>query len=133
MADIDRGRETGAEYGCSDGANPIDRQGRSGGKAVTGGLGAFNILQRSHHVEQAHGQDHRQKGTEASSTHLLEPCYQITEHRQRNMESQGIKLPDHRLTADNQMTAPKITRYPRQLPPDHRAIPSENATCRSTP
>src|SRR5207248_3827665 len=58
MTDINRRRKHAAEQRGDDRTDAICHQRGKRAKAVTGGLGALDVLQRSNHVENPHGKNY---------------------------------------------------------------------------
>src|SRR5262245_5109988 len=62
MSDVDRRRKATAKETGGDGADAVDGHARTGGEAIAGGFGGFDVLQRTDGIDQAHWDDDAEIG-----------------------------------------------------------------------
>ena len=67
MADINRGGEAGTQCCSGERPNTVDQQAGAGGVAITSRICAFEVLERSDHIEKPHWHDHPEPWEEVGS------------------------------------------------------------------
>src|SRR5438309_517940 len=89
MTDVDRRWEGAAETGRADGSDSVSEQGGSCLVRIARSIRTFEVLKRTDHRKEAHGEDHRQKFPASGRAKAREQVAQ-REHRRPEMHCERL-------------------------------------------